>query len=35
MLKLHILSDLHNEFTEYTPSPSSDKADVIILGWRY
>ncbi|MDM8347689.1 metallophosphoesterase [Pseudomonas sp. sp1636] len=30
-MKLHILSDLHNEFDEYVPSPAASEADVVIL----
>ncbi|HEP8062243.1 TPA: metallophosphoesterase [Pseudomonas aeruginosa] len=30
-MKLHILSDLHNEFDGYEPSPSARLADVVIL----
>ena len=30
-MKLHILSDLHNEFGHYLPSPTSAEADVIVL----
>lgn len=30
-MKLHILSDLHNEFCHYIPSPASNEADVIVL----
>ncbi|WP_258230051.1 metallophosphoesterase [Pseudomonas putida] len=30
-MKLHILSDLHNEFGEYVPGPAARSADVVIL----
>ena len=30
-MKLHILSDLHNEFGHFQPSPTSTEADVIVL----
>lgn len=30
-MKLHILSDLHNEFGEYVPNLAASKADVINL----
>ena len=30
-MKLHILSDLHNEISYYTPDDASNKADVIVL----
>lgn len=30
-MKLHILSDLHNEFSEYVPGPAARSADVVIL----
>ena len=30
-MKLHIISDLHNEFSMHTASPASNEADVIVL----
>jgi len=30
-MKLHILSDLHNEFDEFVPTPAASEADVVIL----
>lgn len=30
-MKLHILSDLHNEFSHHMPPPTSKEADVIVL----
>lgn len=30
-MKIHILSDLHNEFSQYKVSPSASNADVVIL----
>lgn len=37
-MKLHILSDLHNEFSHHMPSPASKQADVIVLAgdiWKH
>ena len=30
-MRIHILSDLHNEFDEYVPSPTARSADILIL----
>lgn len=37
-MKLHILSDLHNEFSHHMPSEASQEADVIVLAgdiWKH
>lgn len=37
-MKLHVISDLHNEFSLHQPSPASYEADVIVLPgdiWKY
>jgi predicted phosphodiesterase len=37
-MKLHIISDLHCEFSEYSPTPASFTSDVIVLPgdiWKY
>ena len=30
-MRIHVLSDLHTEFTPYTPDPAADRADVVVL----
>ena len=30
-MRIHILSDLHTEFTPYTPDPAAYRADVVVL----
>lgn len=37
-MKLHVISDLHNEFSMHQPSPASYEADVIVLAgdiWKH
>jgi hypothetical protein len=30
-MRIHVLSDLHTEFTPYIPDPAADRADVVVL----